>query len=689
MKEIKEAKDKHGSSGAFGGFGGRSTGDRGLTGVMRLSPRLGPNKRQPYDSKLSSPIDLAQEWPSDADMNEEFAEKLLDTQLDWFCTEKSVFHRCALFGISQPKFNEWSVTYAQAARDGKIERLLPKNLVSSLRHIRKSVFNDILVNQFFAFLEKEAPHVVENIGYLREISDLRFPHEWNARARSMKRRIIMHVGPTNSGKTYHALQRLKIPSASVYCSPLRLLAHEVYTRMLSEGISSVLITGEERKKPVYEDIGIKPLGYNYRGDVSPQVMSCTIEMCSFQHDYKIAVIDEIQMINDRQRGWAWTSALLGLRAEEIHLCGEPSAVPLVKRICASIDEEVEVREYTRLGPLKVSEKSLWGNWSNIEKGDCVVTFSRKEIYETKKIIEQRTGLRCAVIYGGLPPEARAKQAKLFNDPDSEYDVMVASDAVGMGINLNIKRVVFMTLSKWDGEVVRPVSVSQTRQIGGRAGRFKTSNDVGIVTSFWHADLKNLDRLMHTQPQELDAAGIQAPSEIVELFSHQFPKMSFKNLWRMFCDIATVESDYFLCNFNAQEEIADVIESYPLSVREKYRFIYSPVQTKHPLDVMCLRKFAEAVAYKKECRIEDIVKLPDTPPKNREMAHEFEQWHRVISSYIWMSMNFAYVFKSTNEAVLLKEKCERLLHEGLLTIGRTKRPKKNNYCDPELKIHALA
>lgn len=94
---------------------------------------------------------------------------------------------------------------------------------------------------------------------------------------------------------------------------------------------------------------------------------------------------------------------IGLRAKEIHLCGEASAVPLIKAICATIDEEVEVRKYERLSPLIISEHSLKGNIKKIEKGDCVVTFSRKNIFAVKQEIEKETGYNCAVAYGGLPP----------------------------------------------------------------------------------------------------------------------------------------------------------------------------------------------------------------------------------------------------------------------------------------------
>ncbi|KAJ2558569.1 RNA helicase [Coemansia sp. RSA 1933] len=604
-------------------------------------------------------------------MDVSFAKNLLDTQLEWFRTDKAVYRRCGLFGISQISFDLWSEKYAQAVRDGKIECLVPKNLVSTLRNITKSVFNDLLVNQFFGFLAKDAPHVVQNIGYLREITDHRYPQDWHTRARSMKRRIVMHVGPTNSGKTYHALQRLKEYTPGVYCSPLRLLAHEIYTKLLSEGIPTTLVTGEEKRSPYYGENRIPMSSYNFNGEPVTQVTSCTVEMAPFDNEYKVGVIDEIQMISDRQRGWAWTDALLGLRAEELHLCGEPSAVPLVKRICASIDEEVEVREYTRLGELEVSKTSLNDDMSQIQKGDCVVTFSRKNIYDTKKEIEMKTGLKCAVIYGALPPEARAKQAQLFNDPDSDYDVVVASDAVGMGINLNIKRVVFMTMSKFDGEVIRPVSISQTRQIGGRAGRYKSGSSVGQVTTFSGQDLKDLGKLMNTQPPPLESAGLQSPSDIIELFSHQFPKIPFQNLWRMFCDIATASDDYFLCNFSSQESIAEIVEEYPLSVRDKYRFLYSPIQTKLPKEVICLRKFAEAVAHKRVCGINDIVQLPNTVPTSREGLLAFEQWHRVITAYLWMSANFAYLFKDNLEALVMKAKCEEILQKGLANIKSTK------------------
>jgi ATP-dependent RNA helicase SUPV3L1/SUV3 len=110
---------------------------------------------------------------------------------------------------------------------------------------------------------------------------------------------------------------------------------------------------------------------------------------------------------------------------------------LVTQLCEAIDDEIEVHHYKRLTPLSISKSSLNGSYKNVTKGDCVVTFARKDIFDVKKAIEKQTGLRCAVVYGALPPESRALQAKAFNDAASQFDVLVASDAVGMGLNLYV------------------------------------------------------------------------------------------------------------------------------------------------------------------------------------------------------------------------------------------------------------
>ena len=257
----------------------------------------------------------------------------------------------------------------------------------------------------------------------KKLADLRYPYEWYPTTRSLQRTIHLHVGPTNSGKTYHALKRLEQASNGLYAGPLRLLAHEVYTRLNAIGKTCNLVTGDER------------ISHDSPDQAEPAMCSCTVEMVPINKTLDVAVVDEIQMIGHHQRGWAWTQAVLAIQAKELHLCGEERAVPIIKEIVAAIGDKLHIHHYKRLSPLRTMSNSLNGRFKNLRKGDCVVVFSRMGIHALKQEIEKVTKKRVAVVYGSLPPETRAQQARLFNDPDNDYDILVASDAIGMGLNL--------------------------------------------------------------------------------------------------------------------------------------------------------------------------------------------------------------------------------------------------------------
>lgn len=255
------------------------------------------------------------------------------------------------------------------------------------------------------------------------LADLRYPLEWYPATRALQRTIHLHVGPTNSGKTYHALKRLEQAKTGVYAGPLRLLAYEVYTRLNALGKKCHLITGDDRR-------------VNEEADEDTESMiSCTVEMVPINTTVDVGVIDEIQMIGHNERAWAWSQALLGLKAKELHLCGEARTVPLIRELAAAMGDKLVLHNYERLSPLKVATKSLDGDLKQLKKGDCLVVFSKKEIHSLKNQIERLTKKRVAIVYGSLPPETRARQASLFNDPDNDYDYLVASDAIGMGLNL--------------------------------------------------------------------------------------------------------------------------------------------------------------------------------------------------------------------------------------------------------------
>lgn len=316
-------------------------------------------------------------------------------------------------------FQDANLRPVRSGLDVKAEQLALRDAYSS-RGING--LDDRLKYAFYDFVTGSR-FTESDIRNQKDLADLRYPTEWFPATRTMHRTIHLHVGPTNSGKTYHALKRLEQAETGVYAGPLRLLAHEIYTRLNAKGKRCTLITGEEKRSP--DD------------SLTSDMQSCTVEMMPLNKTVDVAVIDEIQMIGNAERGWAWTQALLGVKAKEVHLCGEARTVPLVRELCASIGEKLVVHEYTRLSPLQMADASLKGDLRKLRRGDCIVSFSVMGIHALRRQIERDTGRKVATVYGSLPPETRAQQARLFNDPDNDYDFLVASDAIGMGLNLYV------------------------------------------------------------------------------------------------------------------------------------------------------------------------------------------------------------------------------------------------------------
>lgn len=325
--------------------------------------------------------------------------------------------------LGEPEFQQFKQNVVSALSQSLKPSREAAPVVDSLRHSFIEQGHSALRSQikyaYHGYLSSQRLSK-SNLQDQARIADIRYPVEWYPATRQMQRTIHLHVGPTNSGKTHHALQRLEQARSGLYAGPLRLLAHEVYTRLNARGRPCNLITGDERQLAE-------------AGDVS--MCSCTVEMVPVNQTVDIAVIDEIQMIGHEQRGWAWTQAVLGLKAKELHLCGEERTVPLIRELAAAMGDDLQIHHYQRLSPLKTMSASLKGDLGNLRKGDCVVAFSKLHIYRLKKKIELKTRKPVAVVYGSLPPEVRAQQAGLFNDPNNDYDILVASDAIGMGLNL--------------------------------------------------------------------------------------------------------------------------------------------------------------------------------------------------------------------------------------------------------------
>ncbi|RWS23062.1 ATP-dependent RNA helicase SUV3-like protein, partial [Leptotrombidium deliense] len=450
-------------------------------------------------------------------------------------------------GIDHTLFQQCFQSFRTFCSNSKV---LPTELHIKLYDILHGNGNvDDLFPDFLKHAKQVFPHL-ECLEELKKISDLTSPVNWYPEARNLNRKIIFHGGPTNSGKTYHALKRFYAAESGVYCAPLKLLAVEVTNKANAAGTKCDLVTGEER------------FFANEDGTPASHV-SCTVEMACTSTPREVAVIDEIQMIKDPQRGWAWTRALLGIPAKEIHLCGEEASLDIIKEILSAIPEEVEVNAYKRLTPLEIENTPL-GSLSNVKKGDCIVCFSKKDIFNISLQLE-KLGHDIAVIYGSLPPGTKVAQTKKFNDPNDPCNILVATDAIGMGLNLSINRIIFSSLKKpinseKGGPEIEVIPTSTALQIAGRAGRFNTEYSTGYVTCFNQADLTLLKDLITRPVEPIGAAGLHPTMEQIELFAYHLPKATFSNLFDIFLSICRMDTScYFMCNVDNIKYLADLIQ----------------------------------------------------------------------------------------------------------------------------------
>ena len=279
-------------------------------------------------------------------------------------------------------------------------------------------------------------------------------------ARNMHRKFILHIGPTNSGKTHDAVEALKAASHGVYLAPLRLLAFEQYETLSDAGVKCSMVTGEEQ---------ILTEGAT--------VQSSTIEMLQTSDFFDIAVIDEAQMIADRSRGGAWCTALYGVMADVVHVCAAPEAEDILKRIILDCGDEFEIVKHQRLAVLSYDDH-VFNFPKDVQPGDALICFSRRNVHAVAGELAAK-GISASVIYGSLPYDVRHEEARRF--ADGETSVVVSTDAIGMGMNLPIKRVVFLEAEKFDGCNNRPLNASEVKQIAGRAGRYGIY-DIGTVAS---------------------------------------------------------------------------------------------------------------------------------------------------------------------------------------------------------------
>ena len=271
-----------------------------------------------------------------------------------------------------------------------------------------------------------------------------------------KNKIVAVLGPTNTGKTYLAIETMLSFESGMIGFPLRLLAREVYDKIVSKvGKNKVaLITGEEK---------IIPPNAKY--------YLCTVESMPIDKNLEFVGIDEIQMCADQERGHIFTERLLNLRGEKTTMFMGSNSM---KNIISTLDDDIEFIDRKRLSKLTFSgHKKI----SRIERKSAIIAFSAEEVYAIAELIRRQKG-GAAIVMGSLSPKTRNSQVELYQSGDVDY--LVATDAIGMGINMDLDNVYFSNLKKFDGRKLRRLNSSEIGQIAGRAGRYLNDGSFGIT-----------------------------------------------------------------------------------------------------------------------------------------------------------------------------------------------------------------
>jgi ATP-dependent RNA helicase SUPV3L1/SUV3 len=318
-----------------------------------------------------------------------------------------------------------------------------------------------------------------------------FP-EWGRDERKSQE-VILHVGPPNSGKTHDALNALAQAGSGWYLAPLRLLAYEAFDRLNRRGILCNLLTGEEQ--------------INVPG---AQVTAATIEMFNSERSGECVVIDEAQMLADADRGWAWTRAMMDATSPQIHMIASKIAQNLVEQMAKAASLPLRLVEHERLTPIRVAENPY--KLDQLPPQTILVAFSRRTVLELKNELENH-GRRVSVVYGSLPPEVRRKQSDRFASRETE--ICVATDAVGMGLNLPADHVVFYEIEKFDGRAIRKLEPIEVQQIGGRAGRYGFS-EYGEVGALDRLDHRFVRQMFHKDATVLTHARIAPTLQDLEV-----------------------------------------------------------------------------------------------------------------------------------------------------------------------------
>ncbi len=469
-------------------------------------------------------------------------------------------------------------------------------------------------------------------------------------ARQLQRSVTLYVGAPNSGKTHAAFERLALAQSGAYLAPLRLLALEGRDRLAARGVACSLLTGEENVPAP-----------------GARVVSSTIEMVGIARPVDVAVIDEAQMIFDASRGWAWTQAIVGVPANEVIVICSAYAVPAIQNLLGLCGERCELRRFERKQYVQPLPRPV--PLQDLMLGDAVVAFSRRDVLMLRDRIGA-AGHPVSVIYGALPPEVRRREAERFATGASH--IMVATDAIGMGLNLPIRRVLFSTLTKFDGQDDRALDASEVHQIAGRAGRFGMHEEgfVGVLDQAEPEALGSLKELLARSPRApVDFKAPVAPNRgHVRTIAARLHLTRLREVLGVFVEQLELDDAHFaVAELDAMLLLAEQLDRSAGTLSLEQRFIYAQA----PVDIRTESQLQQFLDWSGSHAATGTVGAPWflNEVDGHSRLDRMEQALRGCTLWLWLDLRFPGVYGHVDAVLALREQ----LNDGIERQLKGKRP----------------
>lgn len=471
-------------------------------------------------------------------------------------------------------------------------------------------------------------------------------------ARKIRRRLTLYVGPTNSGKTYHALNTLAEGETGVYLAPLRLLALEGQEEIEKRGKPTSFLTGEER-------------------DLRPgaRFFSSTIEMLNFDRMVDTAVIDEVQLLSDSDRGWAWSAAIIGAPAEHIVMTGSPDCIPLVEAIARYLGEPLEIHRLERFTPLDVHSEAT--DLDSVTPGTAIICFSRRDVLGLKQYLEHHGSV--SVIYGNLSPQVRREEARRFRS--GETRILVATDAIALGLNLPIRTVVFYSTWKWNGREDIRLTPSEVRQIGGRAGRYG-KHDAGFVGALSHADLEYIRLAFSADFDPIDQRAQVRPSlHHVQTMADVIGSKSLARVLDLFRRRISFDDPLLYASVpDDMIELASLADSVGMPLEDKFVFACAPVDTRNAYMMRMYQLWMQSFAAGRVSRPEKLISVYTRPigEIDPEAFYQAEVQVKLLTVYAWLAYRYPSTFPDLEECDRQRRILNTYIERTLRKKGRMRR-----------------